>query len=463
MLKKVLIANRGEIACRVIRACRKLGIASVAVYSDADASAPHVRQADESVHIGPSRSAQSYLDTEKILAAARATGADAVHPGYGFLSENAAFAAAVAGAGLTWVGPAPESIRDMGDKQNARELAIRAGVPVVPGSPRLSADDAQAWQAEAERIGFPLLVKAAAGGGGIGMRQVFESGQLAAAVQGTQSQAKSAFGCGDVFLEKFIPKARHVEVQVFGFGGRAVHVYERDCSLQRRFQKVIEEAPAPGIAPQTRQAMQRAATALAESVGYRGAGTVEFILDVASGDFYFLEMNTRIQVEHPVTEMITGLDLVAMQLQYAAGELHGMEQADISSHGHAIECRLYAENPEKLFMPSPGVLSRFDFSALDEGEARVETGYEQGGEITPFYDPMIAKVIVHGKDRSDAVARMLGALRKIRVEGPRTNLHFLEACLEHPGFAAQDVSTGFIAEHGAALLEATKRAAQAAA
>jgi len=461
MLKKVLIANRGEIACRVIRACRKLGIATVAVYSDADASAPHVGMADESVHIGPSRSAQSYLDTEKILAAARATGADAVHPGYGFLSENAAFAAAVQAQGLTWVGPAPDSIRDMGDKQNARELAIRAGVPVVPGSPRLETEDPAELLACAERIGFPLLVKAAAGGGGIGMRQVFEPGQLVAAVQGTQSQAKSAFGCGDVFLEKYIPKARHVEVQVFGFGGKAVHVYERDCSLQRRFQKIIEEAPAPGIAPDVRQRMQQCAVALAESVKYHGAGTVEFIVDVSSGDFYFLEMNTRIQVEHPVTEMITGLDLVAMQLQYAGGQLQGMGQEDISQHGHAIECRLYAENPEKHFMPSPGVLAQFDFSAVDPAKVRVETGYAQGGEITPFYDPMIAKIIAHGPDRQGAVDEMIRALKSVKVEGPKTNLSFLIACLDHPAFRAQDVSTSFVAEHRDALIAALAPAVQA--
>ena len=459
MLKKVLIANRGEIACRVIRACQKLGIATVAVYSDADADSPHVRLADQSVHIGPSRSALSYLDSAKILDAARRTEADAVHPGYGFLAENSEFATAVIAQGLTWIGPRPESIREMGNKQNARELAIKAGVPVVPGTGRLDAAHPEALLAQAESVGFPLLVKAAAGGGGIGMRQVFEPATLIAAAAGTQSQAKAAFGSEEIFLERFIPCARHVEVQIFGFDTTAVHMYERDCSLQRRFQKIIEEAPAPDIPLAVRHKMQKAAIDLAVSVGYQGAGTVEFIFDVNTQEFFFLEMNTRIQVEHPVTEMITGLDLVAMQLQYAGGVLQAMQQDEIASSGHAIECRLYAENPEKHFMPSPGTLNVFVLPAVDSEQIRIETGYEQGGEITPFYDPMVAKIIAYGADRTQAIETMLGALDGVRVEGIKTNLDFLVACMKHSAFREGLVSTGFIDAHKDALLPARAKAA----
>ncbi|MGX9935739.1 acetyl-CoA carboxylase biotin carboxylase subunit [Advenella kashmirensis] len=457
MLKKVLIANRGEIACRVIKACRKLGIGSVAVYSDADVHSPHVRMADESVHIGPARSAESYLQAAKILAAARQTGADGIHPGYGFLSENALFAQAVIDAGITWVGPEPQSIRNMGHKQNARELAIKAGVPVVPGSGRLDSSDMTSVTQEASRIGYPLLVKAAAGGGGIGMRQVNECAQLEAAIGATQSQAVSAFGNGDIFLEKYVARARHVEVQVFGFGNKAIHVFDRDCSLQRRFQKIIEEAPAPDIPPDVRSGMHRAAVALAESVQYQGAGTVEFIFDVDARDFYFLEMNTRIQVEHPVTEMITGLDLVAMQLLYAGGKLETLQQHEVVQQGHAIECRLYAENPDKNFMPSPGTLTKFALPDPETG-IRVETGYEQGSEITPFYDPMIAKIVAHGADREKAVKSMIAALNSTGIEGLRTNKAFLIACLTHPAFDMREVSTRFVNEHINELVAPAKAA-----
>ncbi len=459
MLKKVLIANRGEIACRIIRACKKLGIASVAVYSDADANLPHVRMADESVHIGPSRSAFSYLDSEKILGAAEQTGADAVHPGYGFLAENAEFAAAVIAKGLTWVGPQPDSIRAMGNKQNARSLAMQAGVPVVPGSDKLDAADVDSLLEKAEQVGFPLLVKAAAGGGGIGMRQVFEPAKLVAAATATQSQAKAAFGSEEIFLERFIPRARHVEVQVFGFGTTAVHMYERDCSLQRRFQKIIEEAPAPGIQTSVRRQMQDAAIDLAVSVGYQGAGTVEFIYDVDAEEFFFLEMNTRIQVEHPVTEMITGLDLVAMQLQHAGGDLEPLEQEKIGQNGHSIECRLYAENPQKGFLPSPGPLSVFDYTDAQSDKIRIETGYDQGGEITPFYDPMIAKIVAHGPKRDDAIANMLNALQAIKIEGIKTNIDFLVACMEHEAFRSAELSTGFVEAHRSSLVEAYAKAA----
>lgn len=459
MLKKVLIANRGEIACRVIRACRKLGIASVAVYSDADANSPHVRMADQSVHVGPARSASSYLDSAKILDAARETGADAVHPGYGFLAENSEFATAVIAQGLTWIGPRPDSIRAMGNKQNARELAIKAGVPVVPGTGRLDAATPEALLEQAEAVGFPLLVKAAAGGGGIGMRQVFDPSKLITSAAATQSQAKAAFGSEEIFLERFIPCARHVEVQIFGFDTTAVHMYERDCSLQRRFQKVIEEAPAPDIPLTVRKKMQKAAIDLAVSVGYQGAGTVEFIFDVNTQEFFFLEMNTRIQVEHPVTEMITGLDLVAMQLQYAGKALKAMQQDEISSNGHAIECRLYAENPEKNFMPSPGKLNVFDVPAVDSEQIRIETGYEQGGEITPFYDPMVAKIIAYGVDRTQAIEIMLRALEGVKVEGIKTNLDFLVACMKHAAFRDGKVSTGFIEEYKDSLLPTRAKAA----
>ncbi|MHA3904968.1 acetyl-CoA carboxylase biotin carboxylase subunit [Castellaniella sp. WN] len=447
MLRKVLIANRGEIACRVIRACRGLGIATVAVYSDADVGAPHTRMADESVHIGPPRSQHSYLDTEKILKAARSSGADSIHPGYGFLSENDVFAEAVMNAGLTWIGPDPESIRKMGDKQSARLLAIEAGVPVAPGSRRLNDADTENIAAEAAKIGYPLLIKASAGGGGIGMRQVFEPGQLKAAFETTQSQARAAFGCGDVFLEKLVARARHVEVQIFGFGSHAIHIHERDCSTQRRFQKVIEEAPAPDIPNPVRRRLQEAAVALSTAVGYRGAGTVEFILDVDVGDFYFLEMNTRIQVEHPVTEMITGLDLVAMQLRYACGELQPLRQEEVVARGHALECRVYAENPAKHFMPSPGKLQELVLPAQDIHGVRVETGYVEGSEISIYYDPLIAKVITHGADRTEAIGKMVAALSRTSIGGVRTNIEFLTRCLNHPDFRAGKMTTNFIADH----------------
>ncbi|WP_417277058.1 acetyl-CoA carboxylase biotin carboxylase subunit [Castellaniella sp.] len=447
MLRKVLVANRGEIACRVIRACRGLGIATVAVYSEADADAPHVSMADESVLIGPPRSQQSYLNTKKILEAAHACGADSIHPGYGFLSENDTFAEAVMKAGLVWIGPDPESIRKMGDKQSARLLAIQAGVPVAPGSRRLDETDVEDIETEAAKIGYPLLIKASAGGGGIGMRQVFEPNQLKAAFETTQSQARAAFGCGDVFLEKLVARARHVEVQIFGFGSTAVHVRERDCSTQRRFQKVIEEAPAPNISDPVRRHLQEAAVALSTAVGYQGAGTVEFILDVDTEAFYFLEMNTRIQVEHPVTEMISGLDLVAMQLQHAGGELKSIRQEDIVARGHALECRVYAENPAKHFMPSPGKLLELTLPAQDAGTVRVETGYTEGSEISIYYDPMIAKIITHGTDRGEAIDRMIVALGHTRISGVRTNIEFLTRCLNHPDFRAGRITTSFIADH----------------
>jgi 3-methylcrotonyl-CoA carboxylase alpha subunit len=446
-INKLLIANRGEIACRIIGACKKLGIATVAVYSDADASALHVKQADESVHIGPSKSAHSYLNAQKVLDAAKQVGADAVHPGYGFLSENAAFAQAVIDSGMAWIGPRPASIIEMGDKQRAREIAVAAQVPVVPGSIRFGQSDLALLHAEADKVGFPLLVKAAAGGGGIGMKHVFKPDELDAAVATTQSLAQSAFGNADVFLEKYIPNARHVEIQVFGFSNDAVHFYERDCSIQRRFQKIIEEAPAPNLKEDVRRGMQQAAVSLARTVNYQGAGTVEFILDVDTDEYYFLEMNTRIQVEHPITEMTTNSDLVAMQIQLAQGDLKSLDQGEIQQVGHAIECRLYAENPAKHFMPSPGTLQEFDFDHADPAFIRIETGYGKGSEITPFYDPMIAKIIAYGTDRNDAIEKMVQVLGKAKVEGVKSNQDFLDSCLKHPKFRQGKVTTNFVAEH----------------
>lgn len=451
-MRKLLVANRGEIARRVFRSAKSLGINTVAIYSDADAEAAHVADADEAVHVGPSPARQSYLDVDRVLAAARAVGADAIHPGYGFLSENADFAERVTTEGLLWVGPLPATIREMGDKQRARDLAQAAGVPVVPGSGRFEPGHLEGLQEAALAVGFPLLVKAAAGGGGIGMRRVDDLAKLAETVEATQSMAKNSFGDGAVFLERFVPKARHIEIQVFGFGnGRAVHLFERDCSLQRRFQKVVEESPAPGLPREVRDAMAAAAVALCEHTLYQGAGTVEYIVDAETFEFFFLEMNTRIQVEHPVTEMIAGVDLVRMQIAFACGELNGLEQQAIRSDGHAIECRLYAENPEKMFMPSPGPLTLFKLPE-QTSVLRIDSGYRQGDAVTPFYDPMLAKVIVHADDRGEACRRAIEALRAIEVQGLKTNRNFLIACLESDAFQAGDVYTGFIDDKRKVLL-----------
>ena len=451
-IRKVLVANRGEIALRVFRSCRSLGLGTVAVYSEADAASEHVDVADEAKLIGPAAARESYLVIDRILAAARESGADAIHPGYGFLSENADFAERVIGAGLEWIGPAPDVIRLMGDKQRARSAAQKANVPVVPGSDRLAPGIEDGLDIAAAATGFPLLVKAAAGGGGIGMRRVDAPEKLAAAVRATQSMAEKSFGDGTVFLERFVPKARHIEIQVFGFGdGRAVHLFERDCSLQRRFQKVIEESPAPGLPDAVRQAMAEAALRLVRAVHYGGAGTVEFIVDADTFEFWFLEMNTRIQVEHPVTEMITGRDLVEMQLAFAMGTLDEPTQEDITRRGHAIECRLYAENPAKMFLPSPGKLAVFaPPSGIDH--VRIDSGYRQGDTITPFYDPLLAKVVAWGEDRDAARESTIAALRGFAVEGIVTNRDFLIASLGDVEFAAGNVHTGFIDARKAALL-----------
>jgi 3-methylcrotonyl-CoA carboxylase alpha subunit len=452
MLRSLLIANRGEIACRIIRTARAMGIRTIAVHSDADAQALHVRLANDAVPIGPSPARESYLVGERIIAAARASGAEAVHPGYGFLSENAEFAQGVIDAGLIWVGPSPASIRAMGLKDAAKARMIAAGVPVTPGY--LGEDQAPAHLArEADAIGYPVLIKAVAGGGGKGMRRVDTPGDFAEALASCQREASSSFGNAQVLIEKYILSPRHIEVQIFGdTHGNVVHLFERDCSLQRRHQKVIEEAPAPGMDPATRAAVCDAAVRAARAVDYVGAGTIEFIADASDGlradRIWFMEMNTRLQVEHPVTEAITGQDLVAWQLRVAAGEPLPCAQGDLAIAGHAIEARLYAEDPARGFLPSIGRLDRFDL-----GDAvRVDTGVVEGGEISPFYDPMIAKLIAHGDTREDAREALADALDRAIIWPVRTNAGFLVEALDHPAFVAGDLDTGLIAREGATLM-----------
>ena len=452
-MKKVLIANRGEIACRIIKSCRPLGLQTVAIHSEADANAKHVVAADDARAIGPAAAKQSYLVAKKVLDAAKDSGADAVHPGYGFLAENADFARAVAGAGMTWIGPNPKTIIDMGDKASARNLAEDAGVPIVPGSQRFVAGENDGLDAAGREIGFPLLVKATAGGGGIGMKRVDEPAALQETVEATENMAEKAFGDGTVYLEKLIERPRHIEIQLFGFGdGKAVHFFERECSIQRRFQKIIEESPAPGLPPAIRDAMANAAMALATQESYRGAGTIEFIM-APDGNFYFLEMNTRIQVEHPATEMITGADLVSLQLRLARGDdLSALTQDSITASGHAIECRIYAENPAKNFLPSPGPLDVFQ-PPPESDSVRVDTGLQEGDQVTYFYDPMIAKLITHGADRGHAMENMLAALDEFRIEGIVTNISFLKRVMAHPAYRDGETHTGFVDEHKATLLE----------
>ncbi|MGI4815601.1 MAG: acetyl-CoA carboxylase biotin carboxylase subunit [Janthinobacterium lividum] len=449
----LLVANRGEIACRILRAAKTLDLSTVAVYSEADRDLPHVAMADQAVLIGTARAADSYLKTDALLDAARQTGASLVHPGYGFLSERADFARACAQQGLRFVGPTPEVIDLMGDKERARRAAADAGVPVLPGTGRLDVDDAAMIEAAGRRVGFPLIVKAAAGGGGIGMRQVTVPEQLLDAVKSTSTMAGKAFGDSSVYLERYIEKARHVEIQVFGFGdGRAVHLFERDCSLQRRHQKVIEEARAPLLSDATRARMAAAAVALAQACRYTGAGTVEFLFDVTQDAFYFLEMNTRIQVEHPVSEMISGVDLVASQLRQALGEdlTQALAQSTIHASGHAVEARIYAENPAKNFMPSPGPLNVLEFPELPD--VRFECGYRAGNKVTPFYDPMLMKVVALGADRPAAIKRLGEALAGLRIEGITHNTAYLMAILKHPRFIAGDVYTSCLADWHAELI-----------
>jgi 3-methylcrotonyl-CoA carboxylase alpha subunit len=452
-MKRILIANRGEIACRIIASARSLGLETVAVYSEADAGALHTSLADHSVAIGPAKVSESYLRGDRIIEAAKLSGADAIHPGYGFLAENAAFASTVERVGLTWIGPAPKSIEDMGDKERARLLAKAAGVPILPGSPRFAPGDLAGIAQAADDVGYPLLVKAAAGGGGIGMRLVGDPQQLKPVVEATQGMAARSFGDGTVYLERYIGNARHVEIQIFGFGdGRAVHLFERECSVQRRFQKIIEESPSPGLTPDTRSRMADAAAGLARAERYRGAGTVEFVVDGDSGAFYFLEMNTRIQVEHPVTEMITGLDLVSLQIRLARGDgLSELAQETIQASGHAIECRIYAENPDKMFLPSPGKLERLRFPAPNNG-IRIDSGFRQGDVITPYYDPMIAKLIVHAIDRPSAIDKMAAALDETNIEGIAANVAFLGRVVKHPAFRHGETTTDFVDRYKAELL-----------
>ena len=454
MIKSLLIANRGEIACRVIRTARAMGIRTVAVYSDADAKALHVRSADEAVHIGASPARESYLVGEKIIAAALATEADAIHPGYGFLSENADFAQAVIDAGLVWVGPNPDSIRAMGLKDAAKARMIAAGVPVTPGY--LGEDQSPATlKAEAEKIGYPILIKAVAGGGGKGMRRVEAAAEFDDALESCKREASSSFGDDRVLLEKYILSPRHIEVQVFGdTHGNVVHLFERDCSLQRRHQKVIEEAPAPGMDEVTRAAICEAAVTAAKAVDYVGAGTIEFIADASEGlradRIWFMEMNTRLQVEHPVTEEITGVDLVEWQLRVASGEVLPKRQEELSINGWAIEARLYAEDPAKGFLPSVGRLEHFKLG----GEGRIETGVEEGDSISTYYDPMIAKLVSHGSNRVTAIETLSSVLNNVQVWPVRTNAGFLRALLGLEEFEAAELDTGLIARKGDALREA---------
>ncbi|AXB75205.1 acetyl/propionyl/methylcrotonyl-CoA carboxylase subunit alpha [Novosphingobium sp. P6W] len=455
MITSLLIANRGEIACRIIRTARAMGIRTIAVYSDADAKALHVRQADEAVHIGPSPTRESYLMGEKILAAAKETGAQAIHPGYGFLSENAEFAQAVIDAGIVWVGPNPASITAMGLKDAAKTLMAEAGVPVTPGY--MGAEQASEFLgAEAAKIGYPVLIKAVAGGGGKGMRLVEAPADFADALASCKREAAASFGNDHVLIEKYIASPRHIEVQVFGDRhGNVVHLFERDCSLQRRHQKVIEEAPAPGMDAATREALCGAAVRAAKAVDYVGAGTIEFIADgsgaLSADRIWFMEMNTRLQVEHPVTEAITGVDLVEWQLRIASGEPLPCAQHDLTIDGWAMEARLYAEDPAKGFLPSIGRLELLQFGEAEGG--RIDTGVYEGAEVSPFYDPMIAKVIAWGEDREEARTRLGEMLDDTAVWPVRTNASFLVRALQHPDFAAGNVDTGLIGRDGEALAQ----------
>ena len=445
MFSKILIANRGEIACRVIRTCRRLGIRTVAVYSEADADAQHVRQADEAYLIGGPRPADSYLRGDAVIAAAREAGVEAIHPGYGFLSENADFADAVAAAGLVFIGPSGASMRKMGSKAGAKELMAAAGVPVVPGytgedqSPNTLAR-------EAARIGFPLMIKAAHGGGGKGMRVVHRLEDFIAQLESCQREAANAFGRDRVLLERYVASPRHIEIQVFADAhGHTLHLNERECSAQRRYQKVLEESPSPFLTPALRAAMGDAAVKAAQAIDYVNAGTVEFIVD-PDGQFYFMEINTRLQVEHPVTELVTGLDLVEWQLRVAASEALPLTQDDIRQQGHAIEVRLNAEDPEAGFLPGSGRLERLALPEASPG-VRIDAGVVEGDTVTIFYDPMIAKLIVHGADRMEALARLRDALARCDIAGPKSNIAFLERLVRHPAVTGGWIDTGYLDRH----------------
>jgi acetyl-CoA carboxylase biotin carboxylase subunit len=455
---RLLIANRGEIALRIIRACREMAIETVAVYSDADAGAPHVRAADFARRIGPAPAAQSYLNVGALIEAARATGADAVHPGYGFLSERAPFADACVNAGLIFVGPPADAIERMGSKIGARSLMERAGVPIVPGQTPADQSDA-GIAAAAKAIGFPVLVKASAGGGGKGMRTARDAGALAECIAAARREALAAFGDGTLYVERLIERPRHIEIQVFADAdGRVVHLFERECSLQRRHQKIVEESPSTAVTPALRARMGDAAVAAAQAVNYRNAGTVEFLLE-GHGDaatFYFLEMNTRLQVEHPVTEAVTGTDLVRAQLDVAAGAPLPWTQAQLTQRGHAIECRVYAEDPAAGFLPQAGPLALY--REPSGPGVRVDSGVEEGAQVPVQYDPMLAKLITSGRDRAAAIARAVRALRDFPILGVRTNVRFLIRLLQHDSFRAGDIDTGFVERETAGLTSLTSGA-----
>ncbi|MDM0091747.1 MULTISPECIES: acetyl/propionyl/methylcrotonyl-CoA carboxylase subunit alpha [unclassified Variovorax] len=459
MFKKILIANRGEIACRVAATARRLAIRTVAVYSDADANANHVRACDESVHIGGSAPKDSYLRWERILEAAKATGAEAIHPGYGFLSENEEFAQACADAGLVFIGPPPSAIKDMGLKAESKQLMEKAGVPLVPGYHGHDQDPGL-LQREADRIGYPVLIKASAGGGGKGMRAVEKSADFAAALASCQREAINSFGDDAVLIEKYVQRPRHIEIQVFGdTHGDCVYLFERDCSVQRRHQKVLEEAPAPGMTEAMRAQMGAAAVAAAKAVKYVGAGTVEFIVEQRDGgemNFFFMEMNTRLQVEHPVTEAITGLDLVEWQLRVASGEPLPLKQGELQIHGHAIEARICAENPDNNFLPATGTLQVYrkpQATAFQRSRVRIDDGVREGGEISPFYDSMIAKLIVHGATRDEALARLDAALAQVHIVGVSTNVQFLRGILATASFSQANLDTALIERERAVLFD----------
>ncbi|MFZ9286908.1 MAG: acetyl-CoA carboxylase biotin carboxylase subunit, partial [Burkholderiaceae bacterium] len=458
MFKKILIANRGEIACRVAATARRMGIRTVAVYSDADAQAKHVAACDEAVHIGGSAPRESYLLGERIIAAAKATGAQAIHPGYGFLSENEGFAQACADAGLVFIGPPPKAIEAMGLKAESKQLMEKAGVPLVPGYHGAN-QDAALLKAEADRIGYPVLIKASAGGGGKGMRAVDKPEDFDAALASCQREARNSFGDDAVLIEKYVQRPRHIEIQVFGDShGNCVYLFERDCSVQRRHQKVLEEAPAPGLSAEMRQQMGLAAVAAARAVGYVGAGTVEFIVEQrdAHMSFYFMEMNTRLQVEHPVTEAITGLDLVEWQLRVAAGEPLPLRQDELRMHGHAIEARICAENPDNQFLPATGTLRLYRkpaHGAFAHADVRFDDGVREGDAISPFYDSMIAKLIVHGDTREQALARLDAALAELHIVGLNTNVQFLRHVLATPSFAQAQLDTALISREADRLFQ----------
>lgn len=444
MFKKILIANRGEIAVRVIRACRDMGITSVAVFSEPDRASLHVRLADEAYPIGPAASNQSYLVIEKIIDAARESGAEAIHPGYGFLAENPVFAKSCADNGIVFIGPPPSAIEMMGDKMAARKAMIAAGVPVVPGTEEPIQDEKTALKT-AKRIGYPVLIKAAAGGGGKGMRVVASADDIKASIRGAKSEAGSAFGDDRIYIEKYLSRPRHIEIQVMADShGNCVYLGERECSIQRRHQKVIEEAPSPMVDPEMREKMGKAAVAAAKAAGYINAGTVEFLAD-DDKNFYFLEVNTRLQVEHPVTELVTGLDLAVEQIHIAAGEKLSFSQEEIKIDGHAIECRIYAEDPSSGFLPSTGTLRGYHEPAGPG--VRIDSGVYEGAEISVYYDPMISKLLTHGKDRKQAIERMKRALEEYRISGVTTNIEFHKTILNHPEFVAGHLSTHFIDDY----------------